>query len=535
MIETRDHLAPRAANHAPLTPLDALDRTVATRPDAPAAIWGERRLSWSGLDALVQRMAARLRAIGVGRGDVVSVILPNRPEMLAAHFAVPLLGAVLNGINTRLDAEAVRYILDHAEARLVIADPARVGLALEAAGDRPVLCLGAEAPEGAETWNPLDEDDTPEPRIDWREHVIDEWQPIALNYTSGTTGNPKGVVLHHRGAALNAAGQAYALGFDASTVYLWTLPLFHCNGWCHGWAVTLAGGAHVCLDGVDPSEVFDALANHGVTHFYCAPVVLYMLLDHPAREGRAPDAPRVEVGTGGAAPTTRLIEQTDALGFEITHLYGLTECYGPVTVNRLSPEERAREPGWKAERLASQGRRHETAAPLAVLGEDDRPVPADGAALGEIVLAGNTLMAGYLKDPEATAAAFRGGWFRTGDLAVMDPDGMIRVRDRAKDVIISGGENVSSLEVENVLHRHPGVRLAAVVARPDEKWGETPCAFVEPKEGAEIDPAEIEAFCRERLAGFKRPRRVVLAEIPKTATGKVQKFLLRRMAAELDP
>ena len=463
------HLAPRDANHAPLTPLELFDRTVAARPGATAIVWGAERYVWGQVDAAVQRMADGLAAHGVGRGDVVSVLAGNVPEMLIAHFAVPLLGAILNTINIRLDADAVSYILDHSGAKAVMADAPRGAVAAQVAGGRACLVWG-DPPAGA---NRLDVMAARAPfgRRHWRDAVTDEWQPIALNYTSGTTGHPKGVVLHHRGAYQNAVGNAMGLGFGPGTVYLWTLPFFHCNGWCHGWAVTAAGGRHVCLDGVDVETIFDAIEAHGVTDLACAPVLLYMMLDHPAHARRGPDSRRVRVGTGGAAPTTALIERMDAAGFDLTHLYGLTESYGPCTINALPPGLAGAPAGEKAAYLASQGRAHATAPALRIVDAAGRDVPADGQARGEIVLRGATIMSGYLKDAAATEAAFEGGWFRTGDIAVMQPDGRIGIRDRAKDVIITGGENVSSLEVEEVLHRHPGVALAAVVAAPRSQVG----------------------------------------------------------------
>ena len=521
MMFSASHLRPSQANHVPMTPLDMLDRTVAEQPDALAVIWGEQRITWAEFDAMVQRFAGRLRDLGVGKSDVVSVIAGNIPEMLAAHFAVPTLGAVLNAINTRLDPETVQFIVRHCEAKVLITDAPRADLG-RASDTLPVHVFGQDFDIAS---GPLPE------RIDWRGVVTDDWQPIALNYTSGTTGNPKGVVLHHRGAYMNALGNADALGFDRDTVYLWTLPLFHCNGWCHGWAVTSAGGTHVCLDGVDPSQVYSAIEDHGVTNFFCAPVVLYMLLDHPDRVKRSAASRPVKVGTGGAAPTSSLIERMDALAFDLSHLYGLTECYGPATVNHLPQNLREAEAGVRAKYLASQGKRHKTACVLKVFDVADQEVPQDGETTGEIVLRGNTLMAGYLKNPDATAEALRDGWFRTGDLAVVLPDGRLMIKDRAKDIIITGGENVSSIEVEDVLHRCEAVALAAVVAAPHEKWGETPCAFIELRDGGTIE--EVEAHCREHLAGFKRPRYFVPRAIPKTATGKVQKFILRQEAKEL--
>ena len=523
------HLAPHSANRAPQTPLELLDKTVVDRAEAIAVRYDDESWTWVEVDAAVQRMAAGLAARGVGRGDVVSVLAGNVPEMIVAHFAVPLLGAVLNTINTRLDPDAVRYILDHSGARVVVADGPRAKLAAEAADGRPCLVC-ADASEVGETLAVMRGPD-PEVRLEWRDTVTDEWQPIALNYTSGTTGNPKGVVLHHRGAWQNALGNRASLNFGPETVYLWTLPLFHCNGWCHAWAVTAAGGVHICLDGVEPEAVFDAMSRHVVTDLACAPVVLYMLLDHPARQGRSVDSPRVTVSTGGAAPTTSLITQMGTLGFDLTHLYGLTECYGPCTINPLPPAMAGVPAVEKARYLASQGRPHATGPVLRVIDETGADVPADGETHGEIVLRGNTIMAGYLKNAEATEAAFDGGWFRTGDIATMGDDGRIHIRDRAKDVIITGGENVSSLEIEEVLHRHPSVVMAAVVAAPHPKWGETPCAFIETRNP--LEATELKAFCREHLAGFKCPRRFVFGELPKTATGKVQKFLLRLTAAKL--
>jgi len=527
------HLQPCAANHAPLSPLDLLERTVAITPDRIAVIWQDLRLTWAEFDAMVSRMAAALRDRGIGRGDVVSIIAANRPEMLAAHFAVPALGAVLNGINIRLDAETVRYILGHSRSRLMLCDPAHAELATESAGALPVLCFGPEDAPGAEPFDLLGGNGRPEREVDWRANVTDEWQPIALNYTSGTTGAPKGVVLHHRGAYQNALGNVLALGFTRETVYLWTLPLFHCNGWCHGWAVTAAGGTHVCLDGVHPDEIFAAIEANRVTHLACAPVVLYMLLNDPARTSRRPDAPRVQVATGGAAPTPSLIEQLEEIGFDLTHLYGLTECYGPVAMNELTRERRGATAAENAALLTPQGMRHATGSLMRVVDGAGKEVPRDAETIGEIVLRGNTIMAGYLGDPEATAAAFEGGWFHTGDLAIVHPDGYAEIRDRAKDIINSGGENISSLEIERALHRHPDVLLAAAVAAPHPKWGETPYAFVELKPGATASEEALTAFARDHLAHFKCPRRVIFTEIPKTATGKVQKFVLRQRAQDL--
>jgi len=522
------HLARRAVNHAPLSPVDFLERAVSVHPDRLAVVWRGRRWTYGEFSEIVRRFVYFLRQQGIGSGDAVSVMLPNRPEMLAAHYAVPLLGAVLNTINTRLDADTLGYILRHSESRMLICDGGTAPVAETAAkaSGTAYFCIDGSAnhkpPDLLSGAVPAD--------IDLVPAITDEWQPLCLNYTSGTTGHPKGVVYHHRGAYLNALGNVLSLGLSARSTYLWTLPMFHCNGWCHTWAVTAAGGIHVCLDRVDPVEIFAAIAAEGVTHMACAPVVLYMLLNHPAQNTRDPRA-RVTVATGGAAPSASLIEGLDAMGFEFIHLYGLTESFGPATLCTLGDDADGLTVTARAKHLARQGSRHITASRLRVIGSDGADVPADGHAIGEIVLSGNTLMAGYYRDAAATEAAFAGGAFHTGDLAVRHPNGEIEIRDRAKDVIISGGENISSLEVENILHRHPDVLLAAVVAMADPKWGEVPCAFVELKPGAVADPESLRLFCREHLAHYKVPRRFVFAELPRTATGKIQKYQLREAAA----
>ena len=516
------HLARRAANHRPLSPLDFLDRAVAVHPDRLAVVWRDQRFSYAEFGRIVARMAEDLRARGIGPGDVVSVMLANRPEMLAAHYAVPLIGAVLNAINTRLDVAAVAYILNHAESRLIIACPATAETACKAAHGIDCIVLDTETgPDFLSGDGRLPSDLLAE--------VADEWQPLALNYTSGTTGHPKGVVYHHRGAYLNALGNVLVLGLTGRSVYLWTLPMFHCSGWCHTWAVTAAGGVHVCLDRVDPGEILAAIGECGVTHMSCAPVVLYMLLNSPARAQFHPSQ-RVLVASGGAAPSVALIAGLEGMGFDFLHLYGLTESYGPATLCALSASDSALPTETKARLLSRQGSRHPTASGLDVVEADGAPVPHDGTTAGEIVLFGNTLMAGYYRDGPATDAAFAGGVFHTGDIAVRHPNGEIEIRDRAKDVIISGGENISSLEVENALHRHPAVLLAAVVAGPDPKWGEVPCAFVELKPGQMVDADGLQAFCRGHIAAFKVPRRYTFCELPRTATGKIQKFVLREWA-----
>jgi len=535
MTWTDPHLQRREANFQPLNPVRFLARENEAHPERTAVLWRHRSWTYAQFNTLAVRLVDLLKRAGIGPGDVVSIISRNRPEMLAAHFALPALGAVLNTINTRLDAEAIGYILRHSEARLLLVDDAVGVSALQAAADAAVRTIRLSDVAGqGETPGLLSGEVDPEARLDERA-ITDEWQPICLNYTSGTTGNPKGVVCHARGAFLNAMGNALSLGFGAGTRYLWTLPMFHCNGWAHTWAVTAAGGTHVCLDAVEPATILDLVANADITHMSCAPVVLYMLLNDPKVSALKGTDRRVSVATGGAAPTASLISQLDAIGFDLVHLYGLTESYGPASIGELADGMHNDDPVTKAEWLARQGVRHKTSGDIRIVdpetGEDQ---PADSQSAGEILLRGNTLMAGYHKDPEATEAAFADGWFHTGDIAVREPDGAMRITDRAKDVIISGGENISSLEVESLLHRHPAVMLAAVVAMPSEKWGETPCAFIELKPGALVDADELMTFCRSHLAGFKIPRKFVFDELPKTATGKIQKFVLREEARRYD-
>lgn len=521
MFEER-FLVPRATNFQALTPLSFLRRALDVHAEKPAVIWRDLELTYAELGILVRRMAHWLKSQGIGKGDVVSLILGNRPEMLAAHFAVPALGAVLNTINTRLNTEEIEYILGHAESRLLIGDVTTLGSVGETNVPICTLCSHPGASDGLDLFvNGLGEselDDAPE----------GETRAIALNYTSGTTGRPKGVVYTHRGAYLNALGNVVALKFDDQTRYLWTLPMFHCNGWTHTWAVTAAAGTHVCLDRVDPQQMVDLITEQKISHMCCAPVVLYMLLEHMTAAASRP----IKVGTGGAAPTPALIGRLEQLGFSVVHLYGLTESYGPVTINDPSFASES-QLEVRASRLARQGIRHQTSGGVLVLDPNGQSVPADGKTIGEIALFGNTLMAGYYRDVEATEAALGSGVFRTGDLAVLHANGEIEIRDRSKDVIISGGENISSLEVEAILHQHPEILLAAVVAAPDPKWGETAWAFIEVKAGCTPDPQALDEFCRARLAGFKRPKKFVIGPLPKTATGKVQKFELRLRAKEM--
>jgi fatty-acyl-CoA synthase len=529
-MRTDGHLAPRPASSVPLSPVDFLGRAIEVHADRPAVVWADRRWTYDGFGRIVARLARDLADRGVGRGDVVSVMTSNRPELLAAHYAVPLLGAVLNAVNTRLDVGSVAYILEHADSALLLHDRASSPVATAAARHAGVPAVVLVDPNQPTTGGLDLLADEGEPLSLPAPAVTDEWEPICLNYTSGTTGRSKGVVYTHRGAYLNAIGNVLALGLSPDSTYLWTLPMFHCNGWCHTWAVTAAGGTHVCLDRPAPELVFRAIDEHAVTHMACAPVVLYTMLDDDARLAHDPDH-RVLVATGGAAPTPSLIERLDELGFDLLHLYGLTESYGPATMRALADEELGLPPSEKAALLARQGFRHPTAGRVRVVDERGSDQPADGEALGEIVLRGNTLMAGYHRDLESTDEAFRDGWFHTGDLGVLHPDGSLEIKDRSKDIVISGGENISTLEIEAVLHEHPAVQLAAVVAGPHERWGETPCAFVELRSGMATDGPELREHCRRRLAGFKVPTMFVFGELPKTATGKIQKYLLRDRAA----
>ena len=522
------------ANYVPLSPVSFLTRAARVYGSRVAVVHGERRYTYAQFLDRARRLASALAKASVGKGDTVAILAPNIPEMLEAHYAVPMLGAVLCSINIRLDAGAVAFILQHSEARVVLVDGefgAVMARAL-AQTDRKLLVVNIE-----DVLAPAKE------RIGALEYEAflatgdadfavrlpdDEWQAIALNYTSGTTGNPKGVVLHHRGAYLNATANALTFGLSPHSVYLWTLPMFHCNGWTYTWAVTLAGGTHVCLRRVEPAPIFAAIAGHGVTHMCGAPVVLSMLI-HAPDEARRPFTQRVQIATGGAAPPSTVIARMEAMGFAVTHLYGLTESYGPSTVCMWQPGLDDMPIEQKSAFMARQGVNTPMLEDATVLDAATMlPVPADGTTMGELMLRGNTVMQGYLKNPSASAEAFAGGWFHTGDLAVLHPDGYVEIKDRAKDIIISGGENISSLEVEEVLYQHPDVMEAAVVARADAKWGETPHAFVTLKPGAAgVSEADIIAWCRTHLAHFKCPRFVTFGALPKTSTGKIQKYELR--------
>ena len=528
-----------AANHSSLTPVDFLARAAHTYPDKVAVIHGDIRETYAELYERSRRMASALTKRGIGIGDAVSVLCPNTPAMLEAHYGVPMAGAVLNAINTRLDAASVAFILEHAESKLILVDRELAPVmkeALEQSSNKPpVIWIDDVLAEGGIELGEKDYEaflEEGDPNYHWSAPA-DEWQAMALNYTSGTTGNPKGVVFHSRGAYLNAIGNTLAFQLDRDTRYLWTLPMFHCNGWTYTWGVTAVCGTHVCLRKVDPALIFELIEAHTVTHMCGAPIVLTMLIHAPA-EVKIRFAHRVAVATGGAAPPSAVIAAMETMGFEVTHLYGLTETYGPATICAWPPEWNALNLDEKAQRMARQGVHYPTLEGMAVLdSETGEPVPADGETIGELCVRGNTVMKGYLKNPSATADVLKGGWFYTGDLAVLHPDGYAEVKDRFKDIIISGGENISSLEVEDVLFKHPKIMEAAVVARPDEKWGETPCAFVTPAPGESLEEADVVSFCRENMAGYKIPKTIIFCDLPKTSTGKIQKFVLRERAKAL--
>ena len=529
------------ANYQPLTPLSFLEWSESVYPDKAAVIHGDRTFTYREFGERCRRLASALARRGVGVGDTVSVMAPNCPTLLEAHYGVPMAGAVLNAINTRLDANTIAFILEHAETKVLIADRELSGViepALEKLG-RDIIVIDNDDPlaEGGDLLGEMDYEaflaggDPGHPIT----MPADEWQALSLCYTSGTTGNPKGVVYHHRGAFLNAMGNAMTFGVNARSVYLWTLPMFHCNGWTYTWGVTAVGGTHVCLRKVDPALIFRLIREHRVTHMCGAPIVLNMLVHAPINIRHTFDH-TVETATGGAAPPSAVIEAMERMGFRVTHLYGLTESYGPATVCAWQDDWAALEPQAKAEKMARQGVRYPTLAGMMVADPDSmEPAPADGETIGEIMLRGHTVMRGYLKNPAATGEAFRGGWYHTGDLAVMHEDGYAEVKDRSKDIIITGGENVSSLEIEETLYRHPDIMEAAVVAKPDEKWGETPCAFVtlKPDSEGKVEAEDIIAFCRENMAHFKCPRTIVFGPLPKTSTGKIQKFVLREQAREV--
>ncbi|MCT9810011.1 acyl-CoA synthetase [Acidovorax sp. Be4] len=542
MTSIFDSNLPRnAANFASISPLGFIARTAEVYPQRLAIVHGDLRQTWGQTYARCRQLASGLQRLGVGKNDTVAVLLPNTPPMVEAHFGVPMAGAVLNAMNTRLDPQAIAYMLDHGEARVVIVDPEFTGLLAKALTLRQssaplqvVEVQDAVYGPASQSLGGMDYEAllaSGDAQFDWAPPA-DEWDAIALNYTSGTTGNPKGVVYHHRGAASNAISNVLEWDMPKHAVYLWTLPMFHCNGWCFPWTVALRAGVNVCLRRVDPQSVFDAIRQHGVTHYCGAPIVHGMLVNAPEAMKQGLPA-GVKAMVAGAAPPASMIEGMERMGFDLTHVYGLTETYGPAAVCAQHDDWAQLDIGERARLNARQGVRFHLQGDVRVLDpETMQPVPQDGETMGEIMFKGNIAMKGYLKNPKATDEAFAGGWFHSGDLAVQYPDGYIKIKDRSKDIIISGGENISSIEVEDVLYRHPAVLAAAVVAKPDAKWGETPCAFVELKDGASVTAEDIIAHCRQHLAGFKLPRAVVFGELPKTSTGKIQKFELRKLAAE---
>jgi fatty-acyl-CoA synthase len=524
------------ANFVPLSPIGFLLRSAAVYPDRAAVVYDNRRQTWRDTLGRCRRLASALARRGIGRGDTVAVMAPNVPEAFEAHFGVPMAGAVLNMLNIRLDADTIAFILKHGEAKVLLTDgefAPVIKQALALLDNKPLVIDIADPAAPGERLGEIDyeaflADGDPDfveitPR--------DEWDAIALNYTSGTTGNPKGVVYHHRGAYLNALGNILVWGMRQHPVYLWTLPMFHCNGWCFPWSVTALSGTHVCLRRVEAAAIYDAIEREGVTHMCGAPVVMNMLLN--ARSADRPLPRPVDMMTAGSAPPAAVIAGMEGLGFKVTHVYGLTEVFGPSVIcawhdewDQLNADDRAR-------KKARQGVNYPVLDGLMVADPATLfPVPSDGATMGEVFMRGNIVMKGYLKNPKATDEAFAGGWFHTGDLGVCHPDGYIEIKDRSKDIIISGGENISTIEVEDALYRHPAVLEAAVVAKPDPQWGETPCAFVTLKDGAAATETDIIAFCRERLAHFKAPRHVVFGPLPKTSTGKIQKFVLRERAKD---
>nr|HIL74332.1 acyl-CoA synthetase [Rhodospirillales bacterium] len=527
------------ANFVPLSPLSFIERTAKVYPDRLSVIHGTRRYTWSQTYARTRQLASALKKLGIGKGDTVAIMGANTPETYEAHFGIPMAGAVLNALNIRLDAATISFILDHGEAKVLLTDKefsTTIKKALEDCSSAPlVIDIDDILASDGELIGEIDYEafiNTGDPEYEWQ-LPEDEWQALSLNYTSGTTGNPKGVVYSHRGAYMNSIGNAMAWDLNQGPTYLWTLPMFHCNGWCFPWTIAAYGGTNVCLRNVSAKEIYNAIAEHKINHFCGAPIVLGMVVNAAKKEIKPFDYV-VEVMTAGAPPPAAILQSISEAGFRVTHAYGLTETYGPATVcawqgawDELQDQE-------KAAMNARQGVNYAVLDKLDVIDPVTmQPVPPDGETMGEVMFRGNNVMKGYLKNPEATKDATADGWFHSGDLGVMHPDGYIQLKDRSKDIIISGGENISSIEVENALYMHPAVSAAAVVAKEDEKWGETPCAFIELKPDADVvTEEEIIKFCRENLAHFKCPRHVVFGDLPKTSTGKIQKFILRERTKE---
>ncbi len=534
-----DGLEKCAANYAPLTPLSFIARSATVFPDHVAIIHGSKRRTWAQTYERCRRLASALAARGIGRGDGVAVMAPNIPEIYEAHFGVPMSGAVLNAINTRLDAKTVAYILDHGEAKVVLTDTeysAVMAEALTLSKTRPlVIDIADDQGPGGERLGEMDYEAflaAGDPGFDWQP-PDDEWRAISLNYTSGTTGEPKGVVYHHRGASLTAVSNIMAWGMTQHPIYLWTLPMFHCNGWCFPWAMAAVAGTNICLRRVEAGAIYDAFADLGVTHLCGAPIVMQMILD-ASDDQRRPLTQKIEMMTAAAPPPPSVLARIAAQGIHVTHVYGLTETYGPAVVSAWKTQWDVLPEKERAAKLARQGVAYPLLDGLMVAAADSlAPVAADGRELGEVLMRGNLVMKGYLKNKTATEAAFAGGWFHSGDLAVRHADSYVELKDRSKDIIISGGENISSIEVEGALYRHPDVSRVAVVAKADEKWGETPCAFVELRPGAAVSKDDLIAHCRQELAQFKCPRHVVFGTLPATSTGKIQKFILRERADNL--
>ena len=529
-----------AANHVPLSPISFLTRTARAYPEKLAVIHGDIRRNWGEVYERSVRLASALSKRGVKRGDTVAVMAPNIPAFVDAHFGVPMSGAVLNALNIRLDAEAIAFILKHGEAKVILVDrefSSVIAQAVEALETKPLIIdIDDPLAEHGDLIGEIEYEaflKEGDPGFEFH-RPTDEWDAIALNYTSGTTGDPKGVVTHHRGAYLNALGNAMEWDLPHFPVYLWTLPMFHCNGWCFPWTIAAKAGVNVCLRKVEPFAILSAIAEHKVTHLCGAPIVMSMMIQLPEKERPTFDHP-VAMMTAGASPPASVISGMEAMGVTVTHTYGLTEVYGPSIACAWKPEWDELPLKERARLKARQGLPYITQEDLMVANPETlEPLPWDGESLGEIMIRGNAVMKGYLKNPATTEKSFKGGWFHTGDLAVTHPDGHVEIKDRSKDIIISGGENISSVEVEDVLYSHPDVAAAAVVAKPDAKWGETPCAFIELKSGSDVTPEAIIAYAREHLAHFKAPRLVVFGELPKTATGKIQKFMLRERAREMD-